>query len=179
MNKISCDICMDLIPLVKDKVASEDSQNAVIKHIDKCSQCRSLFNETNTKNHNIDDKKIISKIKKQLILVSVILVILGSFIGIAITESENMFYNILIMPTIGALSYFALRKKSYITLVTMFAFTYVYNLIKYIIGGIFDKSQLLSYITAPILWAIIYTGLCAIGILIGFLLYIALKKEKK
>lgn len=179
MNKISCDICMDLIPLVKDKVASEDSQNAVINHIDKCSKCRSLFNETNTDNHNIDDKKIISKIKKQLILISIILVILGSFIGIAITESENMFYNILIMPTIGVLSYFAIRKKSYITLVTMFVFTYIYNLIKYLIGGIFDKSQLLSCITAPMLWSIIYSGLCAIGILIGFLLYIAFKKENK
>lgn len=29
MNKISCDICMDLIPLVKDGIASEDSGNAV------------------------------------------------------------------------------------------------------------------------------------------------------
>ena len=39
MNKISCDICMDLIPLVKDGIASQESCNAVKNHIDK--------NETN------------------------------------------------------------------------------------------------------------------------------------
>ena len=39
MNKeksnISCDVCLDLIPLVRDKVASEDSNRLVYEHIDK------------------------------------------------------------------------------------------------------------------------------------------------
>ena len=30
MNKISCDMCIDLMPLVQDGVASEDSRNAVL-----------------------------------------------------------------------------------------------------------------------------------------------------
>ena len=104
---------------------------------------------------------------------------MGSVIGLGLSESEGMFYNILIMPVIGALAYFALRKKSYIVLLSIFAFTYLYHFIKYMIDGIFDKSQLLSSLLAPLLWTILYSGLCAIGMLIAFLLYIAFKKENK
>ena len=32
MNEISCDVCMDLIPLVQDGIASEDSREAVEQH---------------------------------------------------------------------------------------------------------------------------------------------------
>ena len=170
MNKISCDICKDLIPLVKDNVASEDSYNLVKKHIDECNKCKVLFDENIEVNQNMNDEKVISKIKSQLMLIALILVVLGSVIGLGLSESEGMFYNILIMPVIGALAYFALRKKSYIVL---------YHFIKYMIDGIFDKSQLLSSLLAPLLWTILYSGLCAIGMLIAFLLYIAFKKENK
>ena len=33
MNKITCDMCIDLMPLVQDGVASEDSRNAVLQHL--------------------------------------------------------------------------------------------------------------------------------------------------
>ena len=185
MNKISCDICMDLIPLVKDNVASEDSYNTVMTHIHECGKCSKLFSQSYSKNKNIiedeemNDKKVISKIKNQLILAALILVVVGSFIGVTITESEFMFYNILIMPAIGILTYFALRKKSYIIILAMFIFTYVYHFIKYAIEDIFDRSDIVSFIMAPAMWASIYSGLCAIGVLIAFLLYITFRKENK
>lgn len=189
MNKISCDICMDLIPLVKDNVASEDSYNAVMTHIHGCDECRELFsqmeientiqNKNISKNEKMNDKKIISKIKNQLILVAITLVVIGSFIGVILTESQFMFYNILIMPIIGSLSYFTLRRKSYLVVIAMFIFTYLYHFIKYIMEGLFDKSQIASFITAPAMWASIYSGLCALGVLIAFLLYIAFRKENK
>ena len=179
MNKISCDICKDLIPLVKDNVASEDSYNLVKKHIYECDKCKVLFDENIEVNLNINDEKVISKIKSQLIFIALILVVLGSVIGLGLSESEGMFYNILIMPVIGILAYFALRKKSYIVFLIIFAFTYLYHLIKYMVDGIFDKSQLLSSLLTPLIWTIIYSGLCATGMLITFLLYIAFKKEIK
>ena len=42
MNKISCEICKDLIPLVKDGIASEDSVAAVEEHIKECENCKAL-----------------------------------------------------------------------------------------------------------------------------------------
>ena len=67
MDKISCDICMDLIPLVKDGIASEDSCDAVKKHISKCEKCKVEFdvieekNKINNENIKMNDKKIISR----------------------------------------------------------------------------------------------------------------------
>ena len=43
MNTISCDICMDLIPLVRDGVASADSAAAVEEHLKTCPACRKAF----------------------------------------------------------------------------------------------------------------------------------------
>ena len=60
----------------------------------------------------MNDKKIISKIKNQLIRGAIIMIVLGSFIGVGISESEWMFYNIVIMPIIGGVGYFIFRKKS-------------------------------------------------------------------
>ena len=40
------------------------------------------------------------------------MIILGSFIGVGISESEWMFYNVIIMPIVGGIGYFIFRKKS-------------------------------------------------------------------
>lgn len=178
MDKISCDICMDLIPLVKDKVASDDSYKAVMNHISQCSHCKSLFEDKAyiyDKIPEIDDKKVISKIRNELVFAGIILILIGSVIGVAFSESENMFYNILIMPIIGGFSYFLIRKKSYLIPIIMFGFVYIYHLVKYMIEGGFEGTSLLI---APLTWSFIYSGLCALGVFIGFLLYIAFRREK-
>ena len=41
--RITCDICMDLMPLVHDGVASADSVAAVEEHVESCAQCRALY----------------------------------------------------------------------------------------------------------------------------------------
>ena len=42
MNEITCDVCMDLIPLVQDGVASQDSVLAVENHIKNCF-CKHIY----------------------------------------------------------------------------------------------------------------------------------------
>lgn len=182
MNEISCNICMDLVPLVKDGISSEDSCNAVMNHIEQCENCKKLFdniNNINKKNIEINDKKVISKIKNHLIIMVILMVTIGSFIGVIISESELMFYNIVIMPIIGGISYFAFNKKAYIVPLSIFIFTYIWIFIKYFINGEFIDGDISSIIIASGTWAVIYGGLCILGIIIGFLLYIAFKKESK
>lgn len=107
------------------------------------------------------------------------MIILGSFIGVGISESEWMFYNIVIMPIIGGVGYFIFRKKSYILPISIFTLTYVWDFIKYMVERPTNEMGWGEIITVPATWATIYTGLCTLGILIGFLLYIAFKKESK
>jgi hypothetical protein len=61
------------------------------------------------------------------------MIILGSFIGVGISESEWMFYNIVIMPIVGGVGYFIFRKKLYILPISIFILTYVWDFIKDII----------------------------------------------
>ena len=108
-----------------------------------------------------------------------IMIILGSFIGVCISESELMFYNIIIMPLIGGLGYFVFNKKFYIVPIGIFVLTYIWDFIKYIVERDLNGMDIASIIIIPTTWAIIYSALCMLGILIGFLLYIAFKKENK
>ena len=39
MTKITCEICMDLMPLVQDRLASPDSVDAVQHHLEQCPAC--------------------------------------------------------------------------------------------------------------------------------------------
>ncbi|WP_455539040.1 zf-HC2 domain-containing protein [Terrisporobacter sp.] len=180
MNKISCDICMDLIPLIKDGIASEDSCNLVKKHIEECKMCNEFYEDTdriNNENIKMNDKKVISKIKNQLMIGSMIMVMIGSFIGVGVSESEWMFYNIVIMPIVGGLGYFIFNKKSYIVPIGIFSLTYIWDFIKYIVDISSNEMDIMSIIITPLWWGIIYAALSALGIIIGFLLYIAFKKE--
>lgn len=177
MNKISCDICLDLIPLVEDNIASEDSRIAVMEHIKSCESCRDYYSGNNFKTPEMDDKRIVRKIKKQLYFSAIIIIVLGAILGMALTDGIGMFYNIIIMPTIGVIGYFALSKKAYYVPLGLFAFIYIWLFIKLIVEGFFTYGSFLAAMLNPAYWALIYSGLCALGIIIGFLLKIAFRKE--
>ena len=43
MNGIPCDVCLDLMPLVQDGVASAASEALVKQHLEHCPRCRAIF----------------------------------------------------------------------------------------------------------------------------------------
>lgn len=176
MSNISCDVCMDLIPLVKDNVASEDSCLLVHAHIENCESCRKLYETVQTEIPVMNEEPVLSKIKNQLFLIAVGIVVFGAMIGVALSDSMGMFYNILIMPAIGVIGYFSLRKKAYLMPVALLLFSYVWNLIKYSFEQINEQGFTASLFIVPIYWSIIYAVLCGIGVLIAFLLRISFEK---
>ena len=117
--------------------------------------------------------------RKQIFIIAMAMILMGIFIGVGLTESAGMFYNVLIMPTIGIIGYFALRQKAYYLLIMIFGIAYIWHFIKYMMEGMLTRAEWGTVIVAPSFWALIYSGLCALGILIGFLLYIAFRKEEK
>lgn len=179
MNKISCDTCLDLMPLVKDKVASQDSKDLVKDHLKSCETCEKIYENFNNEAIAMDESNIISKIKKQLFIVSIIFIVIASMLGLALSESMDMFYNILIMPAIGVIGYFALDKKSYYVPMSLFFFSYIWLFIKYIGEGMLREGMIIGVFFTPIYWSAIYAGLCMIGLIIGFLLKYAFGKEKR
>jgi len=169
---ISCDIILDLIPLVKDGVASEDSVKIVHEHIKSCQSCRAdyeAFKYTNIEQISTKDEKIIFAIKRSIFISQLIFLIAGALIGIAFSNSMNMFYNFLIMPIVGSISLFTFKKKWYLSPVAIFILTYLWQTIEIIIS---DGFQWHSFY-AGLFYSVIYTVLVIIGVVITKLLKFA------
>lgn len=171
MNEITCDLCMDLIPLVKDGVASEDSKNAVERHIASCEVCSALYNgETPPP---VDPSKTFEKFHRRLQLSSAMLMMFGIFFGLSLTAGSDMFYNTLIMPVIGALGYYIFRWKAlYIVPGLMLITHFATNLF-----GLLRGTEHLD-IYSVLMWTFLYSIFAVLGTIVAWLLHFAFRKER-
>lgn len=178
MNKIGCQICLDLMPLVKDGIASKESCEAVAEHIKSCGDCRAVYDEGMIKESaQLDDQVVMKKIQKQLLLGTVGIILLGAVLGMALSGSMGVFYNILIMPVIGAAGYLGLGRKSYMGVIGLFIFSGTWIFIREVIDGALAYDTPYSILIMAVVTAGIYTVLFVLGICISFLLKYAFKKE--
>lgn len=177
---ISCDVCLDLMPLVKDNVASNDSEMLVAKHIDNCESCKALFSsEEVNKDYKVDDQKVIGDIKKKMVSVGLTILIIGGLLGIYLSNSQGMFYNVLIMPCVGIVGYVLLRKKYYWVPVGVFVLSYLGIMIQSILEDIEWLGRIPEVLIMPLFLSIIYTILVGIGTAIGALLGYVFGREAK
>ncbi|WMM26420.1 hypothetical protein RBU61_07045 [Tissierella sp. MB52-C2] len=177
MKNISCNIILDLIPLVKDGVASEDSQKIVNNHIKNCSNCKAefeVFEDVYLEQKSINDKKIIANIKKNIFITQIFILAIGTIGGIALTNSMAMFYNFIIMPIVGGLSFIVLKRRWYIAAISVFILSYLWQTIVWIIESGLDWMMLYD----SLFYSIIYTSLIALGVIIAMLLKFAFGRGK-
>lgn len=174
MNKITCDMCMDLIPLVKDGIASEDSCLAVKEHIETCEICKKQYaGEITETSINIDLERELIKLKRRLQTFSTVLMMFGVFFGLSLTASNEMFYNSLIMPIVGALGYVIFRWRSvYLVPLLLFVMQCLINF--------FGLTRGMEYMpmVAILMWVGIYSIFVVIGVIVAGLLHFAFRKEK-
>ncbi len=178
MNQISCDVCKDLMPLVKDGIASEDSCALVMAHISTCKHCSVDFGGEMVENTAMDDVIVLNKIKKQLMLFILSIIFLGALIGMVLSDGMGMFYNALIMPAIGGFGYMLLRKKSYFVPLGLFLFAFVWVSIREIIKGFLAYATIVDLLIMSSWWAGIFAAFSVVGVLIAGLLYYAFQKER-
>ena len=182
MTKITCDICMDLMPLVKDGVASEYSENAVIKHISECKSCKKIYDEMYINNKSIIEDEDIpqainidkeaKKIEKKINTHLGMIIIFGIFFGLSLTASEEMFLNSFIMPIIGVFGYYLFRWKAAYTIPCIIVIS------NFIINGIgFLRGVEHLDIMSMVMWGAIYSLFAIIGTIIAGLLHFGLRKE--
>lgn len=168
MNDITCDVCRDLMPLVKDGIASADSRLAVERHLESCPSCRARF-ETPLP---ADGEKAFAALWNRLRLFAALVMMLCIFVGMDLTGGQGLFYNSLLMPFIGALGFLVFRwKAAYnipLLLLAVGLVTCGLNLLRGL--EVLDIPSLLW-------WTVIYSGFAAAGMIIAALLCFALKKE--
>ena len=168
--KISCEICMDLIPLVRDGIASPDSEAAVREHIAHCDRCRSLCDGDPIPAP--DPKKGLVKLRNRLRLLGTMVLMFGLVLGLSLSGSGDLFYNVLLMPAIGIVGYGLFRWKAVVEIpVLLFVTHFVMNML-----GMVWQNEILNF-ASLILWSAIYAGLALVGTLIAGLLHYAFRKE--
>lgn len=101
MIQITCEICMDLIPLVQDGVATADSISAVEHHIQICPQCRAIWEGQIPR--PADSGQILEKVRHRARVFMGMVLMFGVFFGLSLTASSGLFLNSLIMPVIGSI----------------------------------------------------------------------------
>lgn len=175
---IPCDVILDLIPLVKDGVASDESNRIVKEHIKICSQCKAEFETLKTINSqeiNLKDEKVILSIKRSIFISQIIILTAGAMLGVAFSDSISMFYNFMIMPLIGSISLFALKEKWYLTPIAVFILTYLRQIGKYLVNNGLFRDILYD----GLYYSTIYIILVVIGVIIAKLFIFALKSKSK
>ena len=170
MNNISCDICMDLMPLVQDGVASEDSVLAVKAHIASCPECRALYQDPPPVSGN--DDVITVKIKHKLRTFFALLTFIGMFFGISLLENQGVLYILFVMPIIGACSYPVYRWKA------LWKDPLILSVL-YLIAHMISLLQGETFSLLGIgLWIFMITVFTDVGVLIVGLLDYAFRKER-
>ncbi|MBQ8633463.1 MAG: zf-HC2 domain-containing protein [Lachnospiraceae bacterium] len=175
MNKITCELCKDLMPLVKDGIASADSCLAVKEHLKECEECKKIYEnevaEPSELNMNLELE--IGKLKRKLQIFSVVLMMFGVFFGLSLTASQEMFYNSLIMPVIGALGYVIFRWKAIYQIPLLLLV--MQSLINFL--GLARGMEYMPFV-AILMWVGIYTIFVELGVLVAGLLHFAFRKER-
>ncbi len=168
MNKISCEMCMDLMPLVRDGIASEDSRRAVELHIRACPDCASVF-EGEVPQPS-DAKKSLERIQRKARTFSAMLLMFGVFYGLGLTAGSGLFYNVIIMPLVGGLGYYLFRWRAlYIIPALLFVTHIAANAL-----GLGEEHLIFPSL---IMWTGIYCAAALVGFVIAALLHFAFKKE--
>lgn len=172
---IPCNVILDLIPLVKDGVSSDESTQIVYEHINNCQSCKGeleIYEDFNQGHQPLKDENIINDIKRSIYLTQIIVLVVGTIIGVALSNSMGMFYNFIIMPIIGSISFIAFKRKWYVTPLAIFILTYLWQTTTGIIVEGFTWSRL--YI--GLFYSVIYVILIIMGVVITILLKYAFKK---
>ena len=172
MNEITCELCMDLLPLVLDGVASPDSNMAVEHHLASCNVCREHCHDKTPP--PIDTYKSWEKIHFQLQISFGTIMMLGIFFGLSLTTERNIFYNTLIMPIIGLLGYIIFQKKALYCVPILILITHCFTNFFCIIRDV-EHLKLRGLLISTFLYSIF----SIIGTVIGILFQYAFRKDCK
>ena len=168
MTEISCEMCMDLMPLVHDGVASADSVEAVKRHIRSCPQCRGLFEGQLPEPSGRE--LLLRRRQREAKTFCAMVLMFGIFYGLMLTAGSNLFLNIIIMPIIGGMGYYLFRWRALYIVPALLFVTHIFT------NFMGLGSEVLELI-GLFMWTSIYCGVALVGFVIAALLHFAFKKE--
>ncbi len=172
---INCNVILDLIPLVKDGVASNESTLIVNEHLEHCATCKTeldAFESIGIEPLKLKDRKILVDITRSVYLSQIVVLVLGAILGIALSSSMGMFYNFIIMPIIGGVSLILFKNKWVVVALAIFVVTYLWQTVLVMAENGFSVAGL----TVGLYYSTVYAFLVVLGTVIARLLRFAFEK---
>lgn len=166
MQEISCDVCMDLLPLVRDGVASEDSKRLVEQHLRTCSCCTGVQIMPEP-----DENRLFLKLQKRMRLFWAMVLMLGLVCGMTLSGGGDLFYNIILMPMLGALAYGLFRWMALLWMPLLVFGTHI-------LTNCLGLGDEVMDVYSVLMWSAIYCVIALVGFAIAALLHFAFRKEK-
>jgi len=166
---MTCDVALDLMPLVKDGLASEDSKKLVEEHILQCESCNDIFIQNDNYGlTEINDFKNIKAIKKSIYMVLIGILIISLIFCSTLSLGVDFLLNLYFMPIIGIAGSLIFKKKWYLTPIIVFAVTII---TMYFV----NKHHSIVYLVPQL--SLGYAIVSLFGCLIVLLLRVALKRN--
>ena len=128
---ISCEVCRDLMPLVRDGVASADSEALVRVHTERCGGCRTMLESETPPEHSMpDDARVLRRLRWRLLAQSVLF-------ALWLTSRAGGVYLAWWLPLVGAACYYVLRRRCWLVPAAAAAFVLLYFfIIKHAIAAV-------------------------------------------
>ncbi|MEG0898044.1 MAG: zf-HC2 domain-containing protein [Ruthenibacterium sp.] len=169
---LPCAVCRDLIPLVRDGVASEESDQLVHQHIAACDDCKRFMAGAETRTEP-DDTRVIGRMKRKISLWLVCVVTCSLMFGVALTFSTHSLLAILVFPLCCGIAYWF---DSFVwKLVPPIAFAMLFIIVLLQHGYGTPIRQFMGALRSGIFVA----ALCAVGALAAALLKYGFSKGEK
>lgn len=173
MSDIKCEVIQDLLQLYVDDLCSDESCKLIEEHLESCSDCQEFLMALREKDPlaygcdiEVDssiEKKLLTNIKKRMLLIELICLGLGAFGGLYTTLFVDQFKLILIYPFIGCIGYLIV-KRFWATPALIFGVSLIGCLIMGKTGGSIMLSLISCFLTL-------------IGGIMGYLLKKILEKQ--
>lgn len=179
MKQISCGVCRDLLPLVEDGVACEDSRRLVEEHLASCPSCGALAGSPPLAEPAApDDGRVLASLRRGLLLFGLCLLLAGTVLGVALSGGMGMFYNILLMPLMGAVALFVLPRRWPWVILGVFLLTCFWVPLSELFSSGWPEAGFYpGFWTQGIFFAAVYSILVLLGAVIAALLRFAFRKE--
>ena len=177
---VTCDVCRDLLPLVADGVASEDSAALVAAHCTQCGACAALYRSLTSDRPEAapvpDDTRILRRLKKKMALRSLLLAVGGVVGGAVLQGGTAGVYLVWWLPLVGVLAYFALRRRWWLAPALLGVLIAAGMTVRALWQGGYGMN--LYFLIYPLQYGIGWALLTALGCGIGALLNFAFSKQK-
>ena len=110
VSDISCDVCRDLIPLVADGVASEDSEALVHSHVAHCPACQAYLDSGGIQLPPPEPNaaRVLGRIQRKLLAQSALMAVAGFVVCLALANGPFLAWG---LPALGAAGYVFLRRS--------------------------------------------------------------------